>query len=272
MAVAEDIANPTAEGGTPAAFEPMPVVCVPSIRVPTVKTRRKSLKTDTVVVSDIHLGSEVCRAKHLRRALAEWFPFRRLIVLGDLFDDLNFKRLKKNHFGVLDDIRRLTKPKRGVVVDWVEGNHDVGLDRVIPHLIGARIHRELLLELHGRRYLFIHGHQFDGFLNEHPVATAVATKFYEAVQRREGEAARMSRWLKRQSKQWVKASMTVEAQAREYGRRKGVDAVLCGHTHYDDSRPARRGEVEYHNTGSWTDAPSTLTTIDEDGVRRHLYS
>ncbi len=236
------------------------------------RTKKRSLRTDTVIISDVHLGSDVCRAKDLRKALAEWYPFRRLIILGDLFDDLNFSRLKKNHFGLLDDFRKLTKPRRGVTIDWVEGNHDETADKVIPHLIGARIHKQLMLEMYGKKYLFIHGHQFDDFLNDHPVVTGIASRFYESVQRREGDAQKVSRWLKRQSKTWVKAANHIETRARSYASRFGADTVLCGHTHYYNANTDSGDEaVQYYNTGCWADSPSTLTTIDDKGLRRHLY-
>lgn len=47
---------------------------------------------DTVILSDMHLGSEVSRAKDALQALKA-MSFRRLILLDDIFCDLNFRRL-----------------------------------------------------------------------------------------------------------------------------------------------------------------------------------
>ncbi len=48
---------------------------------------------DTIIVSDIHLGSDMSRAGELIDVLNTW-TFERLILLVDIFDDLNFKRLR----------------------------------------------------------------------------------------------------------------------------------------------------------------------------------
>ncbi len=77
---------------------------------------------DTVILSDLHLGSETSRAEEAIEVLRR-LRFRRLILLGDIFCDLNFGRLKKHHWHFLSYIRKLSNPKRGVEVVWVEGNH-----------------------------------------------------------------------------------------------------------------------------------------------------
>jgi len=78
---------------------------------------------DTLILSDLHLGSELSRARDARNLL-ENLSFKRLILLGDIFSDLNFRRLNKDHWKFLGCIRKLSNPKRGVEVVWVEGNHD----------------------------------------------------------------------------------------------------------------------------------------------------
>ena len=52
---------------------------------------------DTLILSDLHLGSEISRAEQAARMLRE-NRFRRLILLGDIFSDLNFGRLTKPHW------------------------------------------------------------------------------------------------------------------------------------------------------------------------------
>ena len=75
---------------------------------------------DTLILSDLHLGSEISRAEQATRMLRE-NRFRRLILLGDIFSDLNFGRLTKPHWKFLGYIRKLSNPKRGIEVVWVEG-------------------------------------------------------------------------------------------------------------------------------------------------------
>ncbi|MFZ0798307.1 MAG: metallophosphoesterase, partial [Terriglobales bacterium] len=88
---------------------------------------------DTLILSDLHLGADMSRAREALGVLRE-NQYRRLILLGDIFADLNFGRLKKEHWKFLGFIRKLSNPKRTVVVVWVEGNHDQGLAEIMSHL------------------------------------------------------------------------------------------------------------------------------------------
>jgi metallophosphoesterase superfamily enzyme len=96
---------------------------------------------DTLILSDVHLGAEMSRARDANRMLKE-NSFRRLILLGDIFADLNFGRLKKEHWQFLGTIRKLSNPKRNVEVVWVEGNHDHGLTDIMSHLVGVKVFQE----------------------------------------------------------------------------------------------------------------------------------
>jgi len=50
---------------------------------------------DTLILSDVHLGSELSRAREALDLLKST-SFRRLILLGDIFNDLKEKKEKKN--------------------------------------------------------------------------------------------------------------------------------------------------------------------------------
>ena len=118
---------------------------------------------DTLILSDLHLGADMSRAREALRVLRE-NQYRRLILLGDIFADLNFGRLKKEHWKFLGFIRKLSNPKRKVEVVWVEGNHDHGLTEIMSHLVGVRVYQEYQWEYQGLRHIAVHGHQFDGFV------------------------------------------------------------------------------------------------------------
>ena len=55
---------------------------------------------DTLILSDVHLGSEVSRAREATELLSN-VNFRRLVLLGDIFSDLNFRRLTSEHWKFL---------------------------------------------------------------------------------------------------------------------------------------------------------------------------
>ena len=70
---------------------------------------------DTLILSDVHLGADTSHAREATCVLKE-NHFRRLILLGDIFADLNFRRLTKEHWKFLGFIRKLSNPKRGLEV------------------------------------------------------------------------------------------------------------------------------------------------------------
>jgi metallophosphoesterase superfamily enzyme len=45
---------------------------------------------DTLIVSDVHFGSELCNAELLLEVMSR-FRFRRLVLNGDIFDHLNLE-------------------------------------------------------------------------------------------------------------------------------------------------------------------------------------
>src|SRR6202161_1269205 len=137
---------------------------------------------DTLILSDLHLGSECSRAREATRLLKQ-SRFRRLILLGDIFADLNFARLTKDHWKFLGQIRKLSNPKRNIEVVWVEGNHDQGLTDIMSHLVGVRVYQEYAWQYGGLRHLAIHGHQFDGFQVSNVRLSKMGTSLYLKLQK-----------------------------------------------------------------------------------------
>ena len=52
---------------------------------------------DVVILADLHLGSEIARANEALELLNS-LRFHRLILLGDIFCDLNFRLLNEDHW------------------------------------------------------------------------------------------------------------------------------------------------------------------------------
>ncbi len=223
---------------------------------------------DTLILSDVHLGAEVSRARAATRMLKE-NSFRRLILLGDIFADLNFGRLKKEHWQFLGAIRKLSNPKRKVEVVWVEGNHDLGLTNVMSHLVGVRVFQEYAWRFAGLTHLAIHGHQFDGFaVNSVPLSN-LGTRFYLLLQKLDLRGKPLARWIDRLNTRWLRLSAKVAAGAIAYGRQRCVQRIFCGHTH--DAMEFERDGVHYYNAGGWIDSRLTYITIGDEGVRIHEY-
>ncbi len=219
---------------------------------------------DTIVISDLHLGSEVSRAREATRFVRD-AVFNRLVLLGDIFCDLNFRRLKKQHWQFLSLIRKLSNPKRGVEVVWVEGNHDRGLMEVMSHMVGVNVYQEYAWTFHGAKYLAIHGHQFDRFLVNNAVLSAAGEFAYMQIQKVDFRNSPIAHWLDRLNSRWLRLTPKVAHGALGLARARGADVVFCGHTH--QAFVAEENGVRYVNTGCWIHDRLTYAAVDESGAR-----
>ncbi|HLW53653.1 MAG TPA: UDP-2,3-diacylglucosamine diphosphatase [Candidatus Angelobacter sp.] len=223
---------------------------------------------DTVIISDLHLGSEVSRAADALDFLRS-VQFRRLILLGDIFADLNFRRLTKEHWKFLGYIRKLSNPKHGVQVIWVEGNHDHGLTPVMSHLVGIPVYQEYEWSYDGKRHLAIHGHQFDTFAIRNLKLSHFGQLIYLWLQKIDSRSKKFARYLDRLNTRWLRLSAQVAQGALSYAKQGKAERIFCGHTHVP--LEMKRDGVEYFNSGAWVDLRCTYITVDREGVRIHEY-
>jgi UDP-2,3-diacylglucosamine pyrophosphatase LpxH len=223
---------------------------------------------DTVIISDLHLGSEISRAGDALDFLNS-IQFRRLILLGDIFADLNFRRLTKEHWKFLGYIRKLSNPKHEVEVVWVEGNHDVGLTEVMSHLVGIPVYQEYAWDYAGKSHLAIHGHQFDTFAIKNFKLSHVGQLIYLWLQKIDSRNKRFARCLDRLNTRWLRLSAQVAEGALSHAKPGKAERIFCGHTHVP--LKMERDGVEYYNSGAWVDLRCTYITIGQEGVAIHEY-
>ncbi|HEY6302008.1 MAG TPA: UDP-2,3-diacylglucosamine diphosphatase [Terriglobales bacterium] len=224
---------------------------------------------DTLILSDLHLGADMSRAREALSVLRE-NRYRRLILLGDIFADLNFGRLKKEHWKFLSFIRKLSNPKRNVEVVWVEGNHDHGLAEIMSHLVGVRVYQEYQWEYQGLRHTAVHGHQFDGFVvRKVHVSYLFGTLLYLQLQKWDSKDKIVTRFLDRLGTRWQRLSEKVAEGALAHARHHQAARIFCGHTHA--ALQKHEHGVDYFNSGAWIDEHPTYITVGEEGVQIHEY-
>lgn len=215
---------------------------------------------DAVIVSDLHLGSNVCQAKRLADFFGQIHSgeilTKQLILNGDVFDSWDFRRLNKHHWKVLSAIRSLSDHVRTI---WLNGNHD-GPAEIISHLLGVEVAEEYIFESGDKKVLALHGDRFDNFIADHPILTCFADRLYRWLQKIHVYWARNA---KRCSKTFLRCSDQIEVRAKEYASKKGCDIVCCGHTHLEMARP---GPVGYFNSGCWTEIPCTYLCVINGNV------
>ena len=213
---------------------------------------------NTVLFSDVHLGSPVSRAFDLLTALKE-LRFKKLIINGDMFEDLNFTKLTTTQWDLLNHIGRISR--RGVEVVWIEGNHDEKFYDFMSHLLGIPVYEEYSWEIKGKKFLALHGHQFDSFMLKNEFLGRFLAGIYTFVQRI--VSSRFVDYVTNHfADKWLRLTEQVADKAILYAKKKRKDVVICGHTHFVYN--IRRNNVEYFNLGAWNARPSYLLLIDDD--------
>ncbi len=133
----------------------------------------------TLIVSDVHLGSYYNRASELS-AFIRSASYNRLIILGDLFDKPSIERLRDEEWEFLDLVKSMSH-RREII--WVEGNHDEGLYETIPSLLNILAVKEFEWTSSGKKFLAIHGHQFDFYCRNKTVLASCAGGLYRMLRR-----------------------------------------------------------------------------------------
>jgi UDP-2,3-diacylglucosamine pyrophosphatase LpxH len=222
-----------------------------------------SLRCDTLIISDLHLGSEVSQAKAALRMLKS-IEFERLILLGDIFCDLDFSRLNKDHWHFLGYIRKLSNPKRGKIVVWVEGNHDKGLSKLMSHLVGVSVYQQYQWTIDGKRHIAVHGHQFDRFSVENGILCSFGVSIYMLLQKVDSKSQRFTRMLDRLNTRWLGLAAKVRRGAFHLASVKAAQRVFCGHTHVAASEYSNG--IHYVNAGSWTTLCPSYVMVNADAA------
>ena len=114
-------------------------------------------------ISDAHLGANPPGALPDReKALVRFVESLKgnashLVIVGDLFEfwyEYN-DYVNRNHFDLFFALRELVQS--GCEVHLLQGNHDFAYGDFFPKSIGAQVHKEVVLEIQGKRVFFRHG-------------------------------------------------------------------------------------------------------------------
>jgi UDP-2,3-diacylglucosamine pyrophosphatase LpxH len=224
---------------------------------------------DAVIVSDVHLGSANCQAKRLGELLERIAegetPTARLILNGDVFDSIDFRRLSKNHWRILSLFRKLSDQ---IEIVWLAGNHD-GSAEIISHLLGVSVEDEYVLESGPQRVLILHGHVFDDFIQSYPFVTWLADRLYRVLQMID-RTHRFAKMAKHGSKTFLRCAKKIADGATALARERGCTAVVCGHTHVACALTEQ--PIPYFNSGCWTELPCSYLTVKDGAVELHEFA
>ncbi len=227
-------------------------------------------------LSDVHLGTRGCQADMLLEFL-RYHDAETVYLVGDIVDGWRLRRnwhWPQEHNDVVQKLLR--KARKGARVVYVPGNHDEFLrDYLGTHFGGVEVTDSCFHEtVAGRRYLVIHGDQFDvvvrhakwlAYFGDWAYVTALAINTWvNVVRRRLGFSYwSLSAWAKLKVKNAVSFIGNFERTLAEEARRRGADGVICGHIHHATDH--HTFGINYINTGDWVES-CTAVAEHHDGT------
>lgn len=244
----------------------------------------------SVFLSDIHLGTRACQADRLLEFLRE-HPSDQLFLIGDIVDFWAMSR--SIHWSAAQNTviqKILRRARHGGRVMFIPGNHDEALREYVGVAFGdIEVVDEFVHETaDGRRFLLIHGDEFDQVTRYHRWVAVLGDMAYNGLVRVNGwlswtrrQLGRPGYWslagyAKRKVKRALEFIFDFEHSVIHNVRERGLDGVICGHIHW-----AAMKEVDgltYINCGDWVDSCTAiiehhdgrLELVDWDGLSRRL--
>lgn len=219
----------------------------------------------TLFISDVHLGSRPAKAEYLIDFLRH-HDAEQIFLVGDIVDGWRLKRSwhwPQAHNDVVQKLLR--KARKGTAITYIAGNHDEFLRGFQgTHFGGVVVADQVIHEAaDGRRYLVIHGDQFDGIVHNIRWLAYLGDKAYDAaiIANRAVWAFRhafglsywsFSAWAKVRVKKAVNFISAFQRIVVAEARRWEVDGVICGHIHHAVIEDM--DGIRYVNTGDWVES------------------
>jgi UDP-2,3-diacylglucosamine pyrophosphatase LpxH len=239
------------------------------------------LRCRTVWISDIHLGTKHARVEALLDFLRDC-DCRYLYIVGDFIDGwaLRSKWHWEDNYNVLMQ-KLLRKSRKETRIIYITGNHDEFMEQFVNVNFGSvLLAREAVhTGADGKRYLVLHGHQFDGLAHFNRLLDRVGTQLYDwildfnlyfnRVRRGLGFGYwSVAAYLKYKAKSAMKYVSDYEEAIIQMARKMNVHGVICGHVHRAEIRDT--GDVIYYNCGDWVESCTALVE-DYDGHIRLVH-
>lgn len=223
----------------------------------------------SVFISDIHLGNKDCKAEFLLHFLKN-MTCDTLYLVGDIVDMWAMSkqfRWPDLHNEVMHKLIELSHHKTKVI--FLPGNHDAPLQKYSGMQFGdIDIRRQTIhTTADNKKYLVLHGDQFDGDVTLGKVHAWIGDKGYELLlflnrwcnrirSWRNGHYWSLAGYLKKRVKGANEAIKRYKIACSAKAKEMQLDGVICGHIHHPESDYVNG--IHYVNDGDWVENCSVL--------------
>ncbi|MCS7316817.1 MAG: UDP-2,3-diacylglucosamine diphosphatase [Candidatus Dojkabacteria bacterium] len=221
-------------------------------------------KVKSIFISDVHLGTKVSKPNYLLKFLKD-FDSENIFLIGDIID---FWRLNQRPYWPQEHntvIQKLLKKSRlGKKIIYIPGNHDEFL-RQYDNLNLGGIEIKLFYEyqIKDKRFILIHGDQFDLYVLKFKKIAKIGGIFYDLSQNFNYYLNKiryffglpywsLSGYLKRKIKNASNFIENFESILIDFAVNKNYDGVICGHIHQGNIKVINN--VIYANCSDWCDS------------------
>lgn len=238
------------------------------------------MKYRTVILSDIHLGTKHCQGDKLLKFLKSLeskdghsYQIENLFLNGDIIDMtcMNHQIFWTEHRKILKKFLRMAD--KNVRIFYIIGNHDFHLNEMFKDDFDFDFNgiqfkeRYIYTALDGKKYLILHGHQFDGLVRINPwlyklgdigynLLTSINT-FQNKIRKLFGfKEWSFSHWIKTKTKNAIKFISNFESLVVQEAKKEKVDGVCAGHIHVPQDIMIE--DIRYLNSGTWCELSSCI--------------
>lgn len=227
-------------------------------------------KTDTIIVSDLHLGSlassPLAFGKFLDVLSAN--PPKRLVLAGDIFEmwNANYQNLGPTEYRAITKVFALAE--KGTRLVYIPGNHDRAFRGFRKITMGKiKVRNEYILHHNHKKYLILHGDEFDAFTSNHVVLSVILDQLYVALIKfssffKRFVSLRISLAERKNSTHYEKMVAKIREAAIHYAESREMDGIIMGHTHWPEV-VENENKLVYANCGDWLDTCSYIVVGEE---------
>ena len=233
-------------------------------------TETSKFHVRSIFISDLHLGTRACQADRLLEFLRD-YDSDYLYLVGDIVDFWSMSR--GIHWTPAQNTvvqKILRRARHGQQVMLIPGNHDEAIREYHGISFGDILvkHEHIHITADGKRYLLVHGDEFDQVTRYHRWLAVIGDVGYNLLVRLNALLSRLRRLLRRPgywslagyAKNKVKKAVSFvfdfEDSVIHAVRERGLDGVICGHIHSAVIR--LKDGITYVNCGDWVDSCTAI--------------
>lgn len=239
------------------------------VDLPPAPNYKAPVRYRALFLSDIHLAARACRSEDLLSFLKA-HDASTIYLVGDVMDFWRLRRGPSWRASQTQAVKELlAKAQSGSRLVYIPGNHDHEIRAFAGTTLGPfeiRL-RAVHATADGRRFLVIHGDEFDAVINNAHWLAVLGDIAYDIA----GGANTVLNWFRRalglpywslsaylkyRVKRAVSYAGDFEKKLAAAAREAGAQGVICGHIHHAAMRAV--DGIDYVNTGDWVESGTAV--------------